>query len=150
MIEERLAQLEQDVRTLKSDYRQGIDELLTEMHTFQNIIIEDRIDSIRQQLAKRYEKLLIDLLLKNAEHNLDVCWQGSCARNRSEECRDFILTRLHTVVKALDQDHPCSFQLSDEEIVAKYPYLGESPCKECFQKYLHEKEQLKNTLDRLA
>ena len=150
MIEERLAQLEQDVRTLKSDYRQGVDELLTEMHTFQNIIIEDRIDFIRQQLAKRYEKLLIDLLLKNAEHNLDECWQEPCTRNRREECRDFILTRLHNVVKALDQDQLCSPQLSDDEIVAKYPYLGVSPCKECFQKYLHEKEQLKNTLDRLA
>lgn len=38
MIEKWLAQLEQDVRTLKSDYRQGINETLTEMHTFQNII----------------------------------------------------------------------------------------------------------------
>jgi len=149
-IEERLNQLEHDVRTLKSDYRQGVDELLTEIHTFQNIIIEDRIDSIRQQIAKQYEILFIDLLLKNAKSNLDECCQEPCIKNRRKECHDFFLTRLRNVVKAPDQDQNGNSQLSDNELVTKYPFLGRSPCMECFQKYLHEKEQLKNTIDRLT
>lgn len=45
-IEERLAQIEQDIRTLKNDHREGIDELLENMRTFQNTIIEERIDAI--------------------------------------------------------------------------------------------------------
>ena len=148
-IEERLAQLEQDVRTLKSDHRQGVDELLTEMRTFQNIIIEERIDAIRQQIAKRYERLLIDLLLKNAEHSLDEHCQDSCIRNRRKECHDLLLSRIRDMAKVLDQGLPCNPQLSDDELVAKYPVLAVSPCNECFQTYLHEKEQLKNTIDRL-
>ncbi len=149
-IEERLAQLEQDVRTLKSDHRQGVDELLAEMRTFQNIIIEERIDAIRQQMTKRYERLLIDLLLKNAEHSLDEHCQDQCIRNRRKECHDLLLTRICDMAKALDQGQPYSPQLSDDELVAKYPVLAASPCNGCFQTYLREKEQLKNTIDRLA
>lgn len=37
----------------------------------------------------------------------------------------------------------------DEDIIAKYPVLAVSPCKECFQTYIREKEQLKRAIDRL-
>ena len=83
-IEERLCQIEQDIRVMKTDYREGIDELLSVMRTFQNIIIEERIDSIRDQLAKRYEGLLMDILLSNAEDSLDKQCPGSCVRNKAQ------------------------------------------------------------------
>ncbi|MFB3764770.1 MAG: winged helix-turn-helix domain-containing protein [Methanotrichaceae archaeon] len=149
-IEDRLAQLEQDIRTLKSDHREGIDEILTEIHTFQNVIIEEKIYEIRRQLANRYEKLLIDLLLNNAENNLDKQCQDPCVRNQREECHNMLISRLRDMIKSADQVQSGSHQLSDDELLAKHPILGTSPCNECFQTYLHEKNQLKNTLDRLA
>jgi len=149
-IEERLTQLEQDIRTLKTDHREGIDDILTEMRTFQNIIIEEKIDEIRRQLTKRYEKLLIDLLINNAENNLDKQCQDPCIRNRRKECHDMLISRLHDMIKSADQVQSGSTRLNDDELLAEHPILGTSPCKECFQTYLHEKNQLKNTLDRLA
>ena len=147
-IEERLAQIEQDIRTLKNDHREGIDELLENMRTFQNTIIEERIDAIREQLAKRYERLLVDLVLNNAENSLDRQCRDPCVRRK--EWHDFFISSLRDMTKSSDQCLPNSLESGDDELLAKNPIFATPPCKDCFQTFLHEKEMLKRTLDHLA
>ena len=40
--------------------------------------------------------------------------------------------------------------MSDRQLIKKVLFLAEDPCSTCFSAYLHEKKQIKKTVDRLA
>ena len=149
-IEDRIIQLEQDVRTLKADHRDGVEIILLEMQKIQNNIIEERIAVLRERIIDGYERIFMDLILKNAEHNLDAQCLDPCARDRRKECREFLLARLK--VAASKEQYPEIIlppgreTISDRILVKKAPFLSEEPCKTCFSAYLSEKEQIKMTM----
>ena len=149
-IEERIIQLEQDVRTLKADHRDGVETILLEMQKIQNNIIEERIAVLRERIIDGYERIFMDLMLKNAEHNLDAQCLDPCVRDRRKECREFLLARLK--VAASKEQYPDIIlppgreTISDRTLVKKAPFLSEEPCKTCFSAYLSEKEQIKMTM----
>lgn len=151
-IEERISKLEQDIRTLKTDHKEGIDTILTEMRTFQNFIIEERIATIRQQLEERYKKLFMDILLENASNNMNEELQDPCILNRRKECHELFLSRLRSIANASDYSDP-ALNNSDEikeESAAQHPVFTNSSCKACYNTYLNQRKQLKKTVNNLA
>lgn len=153
-IEERISQLEKEVRTLKTDHKYGVDTILTEMRTFQNFIIEERIATIHQQLEERYKKLFTNLLLKNATNVMDEEFHDPCVRNRRKECNELFLSRLRSIANASDYsdqalNHDSEYG-NEEEFVAQHPTVTEFPCKDCYNIYLNQKKQLQKTVTNLA
>jgi DNA-binding HxlR family transcriptional regulator len=149
-IEERIVQLEQEVRILKADHRDGVDTILLEMQKMQGSIIEERIEVLRERIIDGYEKIFMDLMLKNAQHNLDAQCRDPCSRNRRDECKEFLLARLKVAaLKEQDPDlhlPPGRETISDRTLVQKAPFLVEEPCNTCFSAYLNEKKQITQTL----
>lgn len=152
-IEHRIIALEEDVRTLKSDHRDGVDLILSEMRKMQSTVIEERIASVARQLADGYEKMVVSLLMRNAERNLEDQCMDPCIRNRRKECLDFLLSRLRDSAHILDPEGTVRREgrdLSDEELVRIVPNLATSPCSDCFKSYLHEKEELNQAMKNLS
>lgn len=150
-IEERISKLEQDIRTLKIDHKEGIDTILTEMHTFQNFIIEEKIATIRQQLEERYKKLFMDILLENASKNINDNLQDPCTQNRRKECHELFLYRLRSIANASDYSDPAlNNDHSESKSDTQYPIFTNPSCKTCYNTYLNQKEQLQKTVDNLA
>nr|WP_319537838.1 helix-turn-helix domain-containing protein [uncultured Methanospirillum sp.] len=149
-IEERIIQLEQDIRTLKADHRDGVETILLEMQKIQNSVIEERISVLRERIIDGYEKIFMDLMLKNAEHNLEAQCLDPCTRNRRNECKEFLLARLKVTVQKEQYPDiilPCGREtINDKTLINKAPFLSEEPCNTCFSAYLNEKEQIKMTL----
>lgn len=150
-IENRIIQLEQDIRILKADHRDGVETILLEMQKIQSTVIEERITTLRERIIEGYERIFMDLLLKNAEHNLNTHCLDPCVRDRRKECKDFLLARLKVAVQ---KEHnpdiilpPGRETINDQTLVKKAPFLTEIPCNTCFSAYLDEKEQIKKTMD---
>jgi DNA-binding transcriptional ArsR family regulator len=152
-IEHRIIALEEDVRTLKSDHRDGVEIILAEMRKMQNTVIEERIASVARQLADGYEKMVIGLLMRSAERNLDDQCKDPCVRNRRKECLDFLLSRIRDSAQILDPVGTVRREgrdLTDEELVHVVPHLAVPPCSDCFTSYLKEKEQLNQAMKNLS
>lgn len=149
-IEERINHLEQDIRTLKADHRDGVETILLAFEKLQSTVFEERIAQVRERIIDGYEKIFIDLLMKNAEHNLDSQCLNPCVRDRRSECTEFLLARLKVTAKKeqyADISLPAGREtISDRTLVKKAPFLSKEPCKSCFSAYLHEKEQIKATI----
>ena len=152
-IEERISKVEKDVRTLKINHKEGVDDILAEMRTFQNLIIEEKIDTIRQQLVQQYEKVIIDLLIKNASNVLNEKFHDPCVKDRRKNCHEFFVSKLEDIAKTHDYSTQIvstdSEDESDKELVELYPIFRNPPCKECFDTYLNEKKKLKDNINRL-
>ncbi len=152
-IEERIIRLEDDIRTLKSDHRDGVETILAELRTFQSSIIEERIASVARQLSNGYEKMVIGLMMHNAERNLNEHCVDPCVKDRRQQCLDFLLSRIRDAAQIPDPVGTVRREagdLSDEELLNTVPNLGLPPCSECFSAYLHEKDQLKRTVESLT
>lgn len=152
-IENRIIALEEDVRTLKSDHRDGVDIILAEMRKIQNSVIEERIASVARQLANGYEKMVIGLLMQNAERNLDEHCIDPCIHNRRKDCLDFLVSRIRDSAQISDPDITIRRKgrdLTDEELVQIVPNLAVPPCSDCFNSYLQEKELLNQAMKSLS
>ena len=152
-IEERIIALEEDVRTLKSDHRDGVDIILTEMKKIQSSYVEERIASVARQLANGYEKMVIGLLMRSAERNLDEHCMDPCVRNRRTECLDFLTSRIRDAADIPDSEGTVRRKgrdLSDKELVEVVPHLAVPPCSDCFTAYLREKEELSQAISALS
>lgn len=152
-IEERILELEKEIRILKTDHKEGVESILTEMRTFQNFIIEERIASILQQLEERYKKLFMDIIVENAACTMEEKIHEPCVLNKRKECHEFFISRLRSIANASDYSNSTlnDFKYeSDDNLVAKYPYLTKSPCKSCYTTYLNQKKHLQRTITNLT
>jgi predicted transcriptional regulator len=152
-IEDRIVRLEQDLRTLKADHRDGVNTILSEMQKFQNSVIEERIADLRERVIEGYEKIFMDIMLKNAEQNLDMHCLDPCARDRRKECYELLTARLRVAAqKYQDPDlvlPPGRETISDRALIKQVPFLAGDPCKTCFSAYIHEKDQIKKAVGHL-
>jgi len=63
-MDERIIRLEQELRTLKAVHREGVDAILSELKTFQDSVIAEKVESVRTQLAEGYERMIACLLVR--------------------------------------------------------------------------------------
>ncbi|MGB9978750.1 hypothetical protein [Methanobacterium sp.] len=113
-IEERILELEKEIQILKTDHKEGVESILTEMRTFQNFIIEERISSILQQLEERYKKLFMDILVENAACVMEDNIHDPCILNKRQECHEFFISRLRSIANASEYSNPALNDLEYE------------------------------------
>jgi hypothetical protein len=152
-IEDRIMRLEQDVSTLKTAHREGVDAIIQEIRQFQDSVIAEKVDSVRVRLDDRYERMIAGLLAEVAEKNLSDAPREPCDRNHRAECDKFYLSRILGAAKlplppgAGDLD---GMGESDEELLKNREFLTHAPCSTCFGNYRREKHQLESVLGGLA
>lgn len=151
-IEARIIRLEEEMRTLKADHRDGVDAILSAMQKMQDAALDARITDLRERIVEGYQTIFLDMMLKNAGQNLDARCLDPCVRDRRKECCEFLTARLRVAAQK-HQDPEIVLPknretISDRALVKKAPFLAEGPCSTCFSAYLHEKEQIMTAIDR--
>jgi hypothetical protein len=152
-IEDRIIRLEQDVSTLKTAHREGVEAIIAEIRLFQDSVIAEKMNSVRAQLDERYERMIAGLLVEVAEKNLSDAPREPCNRNHRAECDKFYLSR---ILSAANLPLPPGtgnldgMEESDEELVNKREFLTQPPCSTCFGNYRKEKQQLESVLGGLS
>jgi hypothetical protein len=152
-IEDRIIRLEQDVSTLKTAHREGVDAIISEIRLFQDSIIAEKVNSVRVQSDDRYERMIAGLLVEVAEKNLSDAPREPCNRNHRAECDTFYLSRILDAAKLPLPPGAENFDgmgESDEELVKKRKFLTHAPCSTCFGNYRREKQQLESVLGGLS
>ena len=152
-IEDRIIRLEQELGTLKSAHREGVEAIISEIRQFQDAVITERVNSIRTQIENGYEQMIASLLVESAERNLAEATREPCNRDHRSECDVFYLSRIRTVAQlpnppeAEMMDGYCE---TDDELVSKRDFLAKPPCNTCFGNYLREKKHLESALSGLS
>ncbi|MFA5331981.1 MAG: hypothetical protein WC342_06345 [Methanoregula sp.] len=153
-IEDRIVRIEKTLRELQSGQKENGDAILAELRSFQSLMVEERIEAMRQQLGQGYQHLLLELVLSTAGREFEtVCPQDCTLFNRSD-CIEFFLSRLKESAERMDPDEAGRYIAAqvhrDEDLVSRYPELGRDPCRKCFDTYIRERDTLMQAVGRLS
>lgn len=151
-IEDRIVRLEEEVRTLKADHRDGVDAILSEMQKARSEAIEDRIADLRERIVDGYQKIFLDMMLAHAGQHFASQFVDPCVRDRRKECCEFLMARLRVAAQKFQDPSvrlPRSREtISDETLLKKAPFLAEGPCSSCFSLYREEKDQIRLAVEQ--
>lgn len=153
-IEERIVQIEKTLRELQAGQRQTSDAVIAELRAFQGLIIEERIEVMRQQMAESHQRLLLDFIISTARREFDTVCPDPCSLFNRSECIDFFLCRLKDSAERMDPDEAERFLSAqvqqDKELLVRYPELDRSPCRSCYDTYCRERDGLMQAVGRLS
>jgi DNA-binding transcriptional ArsR family regulator len=154
-IEERLADLEQGLRALKSEQKQGTEAIIMELKQFQEMLLEEKVAQIREELYRGYFDVTCQGYLAGASSNIEEALPDPCPMGKAEKCREVFRQRLETTASLLKEPGPTGFDgivrriaQQDEQLLGHLQTT--EPCAQCYQKYGVEKETLVKVVQKLS
>ncbi|MDX8549240.1 hypothetical protein KHC33_16640 [Methanospirillum sp. J.3.6.1-F.2.7.3] len=78
-IEERIIQIEKQIRDLGSIQREQGELIISELRSFQNLFIEEKIEVMRKQITQGYQRLLLDLVLNTMRREFESVCPNPCS-----------------------------------------------------------------------
>ena len=153
-IEERIIQIEQNLRDLGTIQREQGELILSELRSFQSLFIEEKIEAMRKQVISGHQRLLLDLVLNTMRREFESVCPNPCTLYERNECIDFFICRLKESAERMDPDEAEEFLSNqvrmDGDLIRKYPELGQEPCLSCFYVYTAERDQLMKAIGELS
>jgi len=153
-IEERIIQIEKQIRDLGSIQREQGELIISELRSFQNLFIEEKIEVMRKQITQGYQRLLLDLVLNTMRREFESVCPNPCSLYNRTDCIDFFMCRLKESAERMDPDEADDFLKNqiqiDDELMNKYPELRQKPCISCFKVYTTERDQLMKAIGELS
>ena len=123
-IEDRIVRIEKTLRDLQAGQRDISETIVTELRSFQSLLIEEKIEAMRQQLGQGYQRLLLDLVLSDAKREFERVCPDPCNVYDRKECIALTLNRLREFGERLDPESTDQFvedQIrQDQEIADRY------------------------------
>ena len=154
-IEERLADLERELKALKSEHRQSTESIILELKQFQEVLLEKKIAEIREEVAWRDMNIVLRGCLDEAAVRLDERLQEPCPRDMKGTCRYIFQKRLEDAAEKLKDAG--SKELSgvaieigqdDADRIGRLKDLA--PCSQCYGIYEREKNGLIRLAEKLS
>jgi hypothetical protein len=153
-IEERIIRIEDTLKNLEAGQREQGGLILSELRSFQRLFIEEQIETMRKQIISGHQRLILELVLGTVRREYEKVCPDPCSLYERGECIDFFISRLRETAERMDPDEVQDFlsrQIRlDEELIQKYPELGEEPCLSCLCIYTTERDQLMKAIGELA
>lgn len=153
-IEERIVRIEKTLRELQAGQKETGDEIIAELRSFQTLVIEERIEAMRQQLGQGYQQLLLELVLSTAEREFENVCPHNCTLYNRSDCIEFFLSRLKESAERMNADEAEQYIAAqvhrDEILLNRYPELDRDPCRHCFTTYTRERDTLMQAVGRLS
>jgi len=153
-IEERIVRIEKTLRELQAGQKETGDTIRAELRSFQSLVIEERIEAMRQQLGQGYQRLLLELVVSTASREFETVCPKNCTLYPRSDCIEFFLSRLKESAERMDPDEAGQYIAAqarrDEDLVVRYPELGREPCRKCFDTYVRERDTLMQAVGRLS
>jgi DNA-binding transcriptional ArsR family regulator len=145
-IEDRIVRIEKTLRDLQAGQRDISETIVSELRSFQSLLVEEKIEAMRQQLGQGYQRLLLGLVLSDAKREFERVCPDPCDLYDRKECMDSTLNRLRSFGERLDPDTTDQFiedQLQkDREIMDRYLDNSQQKCKACFEVFTAERDRM--------
>lgn len=153
-IEEKLRDLENEIRVLKSEYRQDMMSIVSELRKFQEIVLEERMYDLREELSRGYQQITLDNNIACSARSFDEKLLNPCPMDAREKCMRVFLEHLQTIALNLKSSMAEGIKSSVQTIyacdTADLKMLEKEPCKHCYDVYLRERENLVAMAEKLA
>ncbi|ACL16803.1 hypothetical protein Mpal_1482 [Methanosphaerula palustris E1-9c] len=153
-IEERITRIEKSIKEIQAGQRETSDTIRNEIRSFQSLVIEEKVETMRQQIVRGYQQLLLDLVLTGVQKEFERAFTDPCPRTDRSECIGFFLARLKEIGERMDPDEAEQFmtaqKIQDEGLYVQYPELKDEPCKNCYATYLQERDSLMHQIGELC
>lgn len=154
-IEERLADLERELKTLKADQRQSAESIILELKQFQELLLEERVVQIREELARQNRDIALDGYLDGAAARLGEALPEPCPRNMKKTCGYIFRKRLEDTAQRLKDSAgeelvqaTVALAADDDEKIGRLKTMA--PCTACYGQYQREKDNLVKVVEKLA
>ncbi len=145
-IEDRIVRIEKTLRDLQAGQRDISQTIVNELRSFQSLLIEEKIEAMRQQLGQGYQRLLLDLVLADAKREFERVCPDPCDLYDRKECMDSTLKRLREFGERMDPDTTDQFiqdQLrKDREMMDRYLSGSRQGCRACFEVFTTERDRM--------
>lgn len=154
-IEERLADLERELKSLKSEHRQSTESIILELKQFQEIVLEEKVAEIRAELSKGYMGIALDGYLDEASAKLEGGLPDPCPRNMREKCTTTFRKRMESAAGKLKEvegqgvDQAASDIARDDDAILGH-LKDNAACSSCYRRYSNERENLAKIVGRLS
>lgn len=153
-IEERIIQIEQQLRDFGVIQREQGEQILFELRSFQNLFIEEKIEVMRKQIVQGHQRLLLNLVINTMKREFESVCPNPCSLYNRDECIDFFICRLKESAERMDPDEAEDFLKTqvriDNDLIHKYPEIGQEPCLSCYHVYESERDQLMKAIGELS
>jgi hypothetical protein len=153
-IEERITRIEKTLRDLQAGQRDISETIVSELRSFQSLLLEEKIEAMRQQLGQGYQRLLLDLVLLDAKREFERVCPDPCDVCDRTECMNVTLRRLRDFGERLDPDHTEQFvadQLEqDKEMNERYLVNSQHKCKACIAVFTAERDRMIDAIRDLS
>jgi DNA-binding HxlR family transcriptional regulator len=147
-IEERIAGIERDVKELRSEVRQEIMSMSSELKEAQQALVEDMMSDIQDTMSGGYRQIAYELSISGAEKRFREQMSYNCPPgDNREECIDhFVCEHLRKGIVSLDSAPSDMEGEVRKEIIDRDDREGESfkgtPCEYCQGIYVSERDRL--------
>lgn len=142
-IEDRLAEIEREIKSFKSEHRQDMENMRDELKRFQEIMIEDRIREIRSELASGFGEIAIKGAMDRSDRSLDEKLVNPCPRDMRDKCKGIFVSHLDTAVARMDGR---DLDEAVAEVVRcdgrDFARLKVEPCNHCYDVYQTERDSV--------
>jgi DNA-binding transcriptional ArsR family regulator len=154
-IDERLANLERELKSLKSAQVQGVESIITELKRFQEMMLEEKVAEIRKELSRESRDAVLDSYLEDASVRLDESLPDPCPRDMKKTCKYIFQKRLEDAAQKLKgveggdiTETAVAIASDDEERIGRLKTL--STCARCYGMYGKEKDSLVKVMEMLS
>lgn len=154
-IEERLAGLDREIKSLKSEHKQSTESIIMELKHFQEMMLEEKVAEIREELSRGYMDIALNCYMDGASAAFKDVLPDPCPHGKKETCKRVFRERLeNAAVKLKDaegKDIVGTTMLIATDDEAKLGWLKDSaPCGSCYQRYNDERESLVKVIEKLS
>jgi hypothetical protein len=152
-IEDRIVRIEKTLRDLQAGQRDISETIVTELRSFQALLIEEKIEAMRQQLGQGYQRLLLDLVLSDAKREFERVCPDPCNVYDRKECMDITLNRLREFGERLDPESTDQFiedQIRQDREMADRYLRNSRQCKTCIDVFSVERDRMIHAIRALS
>ncbi len=155
-IEERIAGIERDVKELRSEVRQEIMSMSSELKEAQLALVEDMMSDIQDTMSGGYRQIAYELSISGAEKRFREQMSYDCPSgdNRDECIGHFVCEHLRKGIESLDAAPPEMEGEVRKAIIDRDDREGETfkgtPCEYCQGIYVTERDRLLEMGERFS
>jgi DNA-binding transcriptional ArsR family regulator len=146
-IEERITGIEKDMKELRSEIRQELRSMISELKEFQTLVVEDRAAEIQDALSREYRQIAYENNIVEADRKFRAQMSADCPPDERSGCIDDLVDKhLRSDIMSLDNASPEtagqtleSIRNQDDVYCARFKGTN---CEECMKLYKSEHDRL--------
>lgn len=155
-IEERIVGIERDVKELRSEIRQEIMSMASELREAQVAMVEDMMGEIQDAMSAGYRQIAYEICITNAERRFNEQMSHDCPPDDTREgcIKHFIDDHLRNGIVRLDEASPDKTgevlkSIIDHDDMEGRHFKG-TPCEYCQGIYIAERDGLLEMGEKFA